>query len=239
MIACAVACVLLEQRYAERGATPPLLAMSLHDHWWLYNDPDVPAAIQWSDDNLLAVAARGTITILNPGALDGPRSFATVGAFKLDTLQVGALPRQPETSGTLLHAVATEARTQDVANSDASVLCMAWSPLGSTQQGGCILATVGSDHVVSMHGRLGRAGTGWDRQLCTLQVSVQSSLPPQASASSLPPCQGSVTCLGPVQQTQLTWQRREEGSGIFHCQCWSKLSAAPSLAQPRHLGHEV
>lgn len=131
--------------------------MSLHDHWWLYNDPDVPAAIQWSDDNLLAVAARGTITILNPGALDGPRSFATVGAFKLDTLQVGALPRQPETSGTLLHAVATEARTQDVANSDASVLCMAWSPLGSTQQGGCILATVGSDHVVSMHGRLGRA----------------------------------------------------------------------------------
>lgn len=176
--------------------------MSLHDHWWLYNDPDVPAAIQWSDDNLLAVAARGTITILNPGALDGPRSFATVGAFKLDTLQVGALPRQPETSGTLLHAVATEARTQDVANSDASVLCMAWSPLGSTQQGGCILATVGSDHVVSMHGRVGRA---------VVEPLCRAPCTHQASALSLQRCQDSVTCLGPAHANAAHVAEEEEG----------------------------
>lgn len=39
------------------------------------NRPHYPAAVEWSEDNLLAVATANTVVILNPAHLSGPRSF--------------------------------------------------------------------------------------------------------------------------------------------------------------------
>lgn len=39
------------------------------------NKPHYPGAIQWSEENLLAVATANTVVIMNPAHLSGPRSF--------------------------------------------------------------------------------------------------------------------------------------------------------------------
>ena len=46
---------------------------AMHDHYWLYNAPSTADSVAWSEDNVIAVANRHCVTLLDPNQLDGPR----------------------------------------------------------------------------------------------------------------------------------------------------------------------
>lgn len=122
----------------------------MQDEHWIYCSPEFPSAVQWSEDNLLAVAAGNFITVLNPGQLGGPRGFAAVDRPAPDSLCVGVLPffdARPS-CGRYNRAVAYETNVCRDPNATASFRCVAWTSLGCTSQGGCLLAGVTDDHRV-------------------------------------------------------------------------------------------
>ena len=86
----------------REGSAPASLA-SLHDHFWLYQQPELPDAIHWSQDNHLAVAAGHTVVILNPSHLAGPRGYVAIPqADYTGSLCAGCRPADPESC---LHAL--------------------------------------------------------------------------------------------------------------------------------------
>ncbi|KAG8077668.1 hypothetical protein GUJ93_ZPchr0007g5110 [Zizania palustris] len=55
---------------AVSGSTEPPRLLTLSPSW--------PNAIDWSSENLVAVASGHLITILNPAALEGPRELVVL-----------------------------------------------------------------------------------------------------------------------------------------------------------------
>lgn len=140
----------------------------MHDHFWLYNAPQCPNAVQWSQDNHIAVAAGHTVAILSPGHLDGARAFAaTPVTADVSALQVDGVPEDAEASANLLWAVAAELKASDPQQAQkVHVRSLAWSPAGCTPQGGCLLTVVTTDSKVGCDGRCwgswdGRLECGW------------------------------------------------------------------------------
>ncbi|KAF5840322.1 hypothetical protein DUNSADRAFT_17166 [Dunaliella salina] len=127
------------------------------DHFWTYNGPQCPNAVQWSQDNLLAVAGAHTAVILAPGHLDGPRASASPpnpsASGNTEGLCVGGLPKAPQESEALVWAVAGEARAEEGRDSTVGrthVRALAWSPPGCTPNAGCYLTLVSTDSKVRM-----------------------------------------------------------------------------------------
>lgn len=123
----------------------------MQDEHWILNSPEFPCAVQWSEDNLLAVAGGNFITVLSPAHLAGPRAFAAVDKPAPDALCVGCLPTHSArpACGRYNRAVAFEANVCRDSNTTASFRSFAWSPLGCATQGGCLIASITSDHRVS------------------------------------------------------------------------------------------
>lgn len=117
------------------------------DHYWTYNAPQHPQSVQWSQDNLLAVAAAHTVVVLHPGDLSGPRGYVAVKGLDAGPLQVGCLPEEHQTSWHFHLAAFTE-DGMDAREAKTHIRSLAWSPIGCGPQGGCLLTTVTSDHKV-------------------------------------------------------------------------------------------
>lgn len=115
------------------------------DHFWLYNEPAYPNAVQWSQDNLLAVAAAHSVVILSPADLAGPRAFTVAKEFDVGPLQVDAVPRNYPSNWRFQFAAIIE---NTIKEQNLVVRSLSWSPLGCTQQGGCVLAVLTNDHKV-------------------------------------------------------------------------------------------
>lgn len=122
--------------------------VAMYDSAWLFNAPAFANAIEWSDDNHLAVAAEHSVVILNPGNLKGPRAYLGEKDASIDALECGCMPAELGSNFQFLMSCATEVRSEELGYK-ARVRSLSWSPVGFTPQGGCLLVTVTSDHLVS------------------------------------------------------------------------------------------
>jgi hypothetical protein len=132
--------------------------IAIMDHFWSYNPPPCPNAVQWSGDNHLAVACAHTACILAPGHLDGPRAYAAapvtaagMAVASSDGLCVEGVPAEPQESESLMWAVAGEVRAEEhreVGVTRTHVRSLAWSAPGCTAVAGCFLAMATTDSKV-------------------------------------------------------------------------------------------
>lgn len=115
-----------------------------------------PAAVQWSEDNLLAVAAGPGVIIVNPCQLRGPRASTVLPESSTSLLEADAYPHDPQAS---LTYSATYLRTRgmyqhrstQMASSRLAVKSVCWSPLGCDLPGNALLTSVTESHQAS-HG---------------------------------------------------------------------------------------
>ena len=141
-----------------------------------------PAAVQWSQDNLLAVAAGPGVIIINPCQLRGPRASTVLPEPSTSLLEADAYPLDPQAS--LTHS-ATYLRTRgmyqhrstQIASSRLAVKSVCWSPLGCDLPGNALLTSITENHQAS-HGVIEVATTCAPYKACRLQVRVHS--PPQS-----------------------------------------------------------
>lgn len=117
---------------------------TVQDHVAVYQTPAALDCTKWSQDNLLAVAVGSTITIYSPAALGGPRAYISyrVGDARGNTL--GFRPADWQDCAQFsLEVVSRVAAPNEPAWSG-----IAWSPMGCTPSGGCLLAALSSDNKV-------------------------------------------------------------------------------------------
>ncbi|KAL3160796.1 hypothetical protein ABBQ38_009207 [Trebouxia sp. C0009 RCD-2024] len=115
-----------------------------------------PAAVQWSEDNLLAVAAGPGVIIINPCQLRGPRASTILPEPSTSLLEADAYPHDPQAS---LTYSATYLRTRgiyqhrstQIASSRLAVRSVCWSPLGCDLPGNALLTSVTENHQVRIH----------------------------------------------------------------------------------------
>ncbi len=117
----------------------------------LFNSPKAPNSVQWSDEGLLAVSAGNAVTLLHPGRLDGPRAFVGLTS-PLDTTVLDA-PGAPQDPDDVHYELSNLRRAAFLSPytlviKDQSARSMAWSPLGCSAHGGCLLAVATPDHKV-------------------------------------------------------------------------------------------
>ncbi|KAJ7519835.1 hypothetical protein O6H91_20G057800 [Diphasiastrum complanatum] len=104
--------------------------------------PIFPNSIKWSDENLIAVAAGHTVTILSPSTLSGPRGFISISPSSL--FDIGRVEHADLEASVLLPF--TLQRDNRV-----NVRCVDWSPAGAASNGGCLLAVCTTDHRVKLY----------------------------------------------------------------------------------------
>lgn len=168
------------------------------DHFWTYNAPPCPNAVQWSLDNQLAVACGHTACVLAPGHLDGPRASAASPTMasgtvvtSTDGLCVGAVPAQAQTSESLVWAVAGEIRARGDNQDNTSAMArthvrgLAWSAPGCTPQAGCYLALLTTDNQVRVQGLLLPPFAAVAAALPSLMLSPHCCCHPQAVSTQL------------------------------------------------------
>lgn len=115
---------------------------------FLYWNPDGTHLPPHSQDNLLAVASGHTAIVLNPSKLDGPRAHAVLPSPDSAAVNIGYRPEFHLTCSAFQTAVMVDMRGRDALN-PLYVKALSWSPLGATGRGGCLLAVLSSDRVVS------------------------------------------------------------------------------------------
>ncbi|CAD7696026.1 unnamed protein product [Ostreobium quekettii] len=113
----------------------------------LSHTPAYPDAVQWSQDDLLAVAAGAVVVILNPFNLGGPRACAAGAPPDVGPLVADCVPQRPQSCLKFSVAALEEMRLRDAAWR-APARSLAWSPRGCAPDGGCLLARVLADHQV-------------------------------------------------------------------------------------------
>ncbi|KAG2426692.1 hypothetical protein HYH02_014732 [Chlamydomonas schloesseri] len=121
----------------------------IRDHTGLYNAPNSLDCARWSEDNLLAIAAGASITILDPATLGITRAFAPYRSVDLSVWAPGFRPREWVDSPQFALAAVTEVNVQAAAAEQGWRL-VAWSPAGCTPSGGCYLAALSTDHKVRL-----------------------------------------------------------------------------------------
>lgn len=119
----------------------------IRDHTGLFNAPNSLDCARWSEDNLLAIAAGASITILNPATLGITRAFAPYRSVDLSVWAPGFRPREWVDSPQFALAAVTEVNVQASAGKQ-GWRCVSWSPAGCTPPGGCYLAALSTDHTV-------------------------------------------------------------------------------------------
>ena len=116
--------------------------------------PEYPAAVQWSEDNLIAVAAGPTVSILNPSRVSGPRGSTPLPESSLDLCQVDGYPLTPEKSIAYASAYMRtrgmcSQRTSQLASSKLGIRSICWSPVGCDVPGNALLISITENHLVS------------------------------------------------------------------------------------------
>ena len=122
----------------------------------LFNPPEYPNSLAWSEDGTLAVGARSAITFCNPANLGGPRASFVLG--DLVRTRVGSLAAvgKPYDPAVDIHHQINCARISAFESTwhgmkvDMSPRSIAWSPAGYAWSAGCLLAVVTNDHSVSL-----------------------------------------------------------------------------------------
>lgn len=148
------------------------------DHAWLYSAPTVPDCLKWSDDNLIAVAVKNHVTILDPGRLEGPRSTITLESkasttaattpsgsseltrfVPLDAWKCGSISREithemlkaHDPTSSIIRAIAWGPLGTAAAMASASKSSTTVSSLeNSIQQSGCALSMISGDRHVKI-----------------------------------------------------------------------------------------
>ncbi|KAK9821527.1 hypothetical protein WJX74_007124 [Apatococcus lobatus] len=132
----------------------------------LYDPPQTLSAVQWSEDNLLAVASGATVGLISPCCPEAPRAKIHSGQPRWDAQD----PRcQPEGDTDLSYRLNFWRRlAPDLQSNDktapAAPVQFAWSPsgFGKSDFGGCLLSVITSDHQVRL---LGESPSGqWQAQ---------------------------------------------------------------------------
>lgn len=116
--------------------------------------PEYPAAVQWSEDNLLAVAAGPGVIIVNPCYLRGPRASTVLPETTMSSLEADAYPVDPENSCSysvtfLRTRGMCQHRNSQLASSRLAVRSVCWSPLGCDLPGNALLTSITENHQVS------------------------------------------------------------------------------------------
>ncbi|GAB2238892.1 hypothetical protein Droror1_Dr00024805 [Drosera rotundifolia] len=104
--------------------------------------PLFPNSIAWSEENLIAVAGDHVVTILNPDNPHGPRGVITVAAG--NPFSVGIIDRKDLVNGCLLPTCLSR-------DPRPSARSIAWSPVGFSSNGGCLLAVCTTDGRVKLY----------------------------------------------------------------------------------------
>lgn len=119
----------------------------------LYDPPETLGAVQWSEDNVLAVASGATVAFISPCSPDAPRAAIDGGSHQWDAQDPKC---QPEAASDLSYRLNFWKRlAPDVQSNDRKPLAapvhFTWSAsgFGKADMGGCLLSLITSDHQVS------------------------------------------------------------------------------------------
>lgn len=109
--------------------------------------PEYPASVQWSQDNLLAVAVGSGVVVISPDDVCGPRGSTANPEPNCSFMEVDAYPEETGTSTSYtLTFMRTRglytARTSLLASSKIGIRSVTWSPLGCDAPGNALLTTV-------------------------------------------------------------------------------------------------
>ncbi|DBA85227.1 TPA: hypothetical protein ACH3X2_005930 [Trebouxia sp. C0005] len=118
--------------------------------------PEYPAAVQWSEDNLVAVAAGPAVLVINPCKLRGPRGSTALPEPAVDVLEVAQYPAMPKDSVTYASTYLRtrglcNQRNSQLASSKLGIRSVCWSPLGCDLPGNTLLTSVTENHQVRVH----------------------------------------------------------------------------------------
>ena len=109
--------------------------------------PEYPSAAQWSQDNLLAVAAGPGVLVVAPFSVNGARGSTELPQPECSFMEVDAYPE--ETVGTpsftstyMLTRGMYQARNSQMASSKIGIRNISWSPLGCDRAGNAVLCSV-------------------------------------------------------------------------------------------------
>lgn len=173
----------------------------------LISSPEFPNAVQWAADGTLAVAEGNGITLLNPSALNGPRSFCAVEAFAKDAVVEAAGGVLKTNQGSSIHhdlamssIILSSAGGKDTLGSESggrekkdsnsqskksqvAPRAIAWSPPGAGPFGSSLLAAVLTDHRILVYGPQRGASPEW-KELASLHDDVVNYM---ANESGVPP----------------------------------------------------
>lgn len=118
----------------------------MQDCHWLNTSPAYPDAIHWSEENLILIGSTNNSIILNPYNLTGPRSY-TYQLIPKEPIYTQIhnewIPKDTENSFEMyLKSLDMRKCDQDY---KLIIKSVCWSPIGCTNQGGCLMACVTSD----------------------------------------------------------------------------------------------
>ncbi len=119
----------------------------------LYDPPDRALAVQWSEDNILAVASGVTLGLLSPCHPEAPRAVIDCGPHAWDAQDPKCQPqsdRDPAYRLNFWRRLSPDIQPETRKPMDSSPLHFAWSPsgFGTSDLGGCLLSLITSDHQV-------------------------------------------------------------------------------------------
>jgi len=122
-----------------------------HDVLETLGRPEYPAAVQWSEDNLVAVAAGPAVLVINPCQLRGPRGSTALPEPSVDVLQVAQYPKTPKDSVTYASTYLRtrglcNQRNSQLASSKLGIRSVCWSPLGCDLPGNTLLTSITENH---------------------------------------------------------------------------------------------
>ena len=109
--------------------------------------PEYPSAAQWSQDNLLAIAAGPGVLVVAPPSLNGARGSTELPQPECSFMEVDAYPEETiespsYTSTYMLTRGMYQARNSQMASSKIGIRSISWSPLGCDQAGNALLSSV-------------------------------------------------------------------------------------------------
>lgn len=142
----------------------------------LMQEPHFPDAVQWSEDNLIAVAAGSSAVVLNPANLAGPRAhtphrnpdpehpprryLAAPASHMLGQLLKLRDKKAVGSEGS--RKVESEGSRREKESPMALARALAWAPAGSAEAGGCLLTVLYDDGQVRASAQLWNFATELD-----------------------------------------------------------------------------
>lgn len=151
---------------------------AVEDVQGLLQEPHFPSAVQWSDDNLIAVASGASAVILNPCNLAGPRALLPTDGIGLERPPHSDLvPPDDHLVGQLLRLCGDGARGHQ-----AWVRAVAWAPAGSAPGGGSLLTALYDNGNVRPAGREPANGTACSSSCLRATHGVRRHIHPRPAA---------------------------------------------------------